>query len=268
MKCITKPIDYSSRKDCFRIRVFSDIHLGNVHCAERLLKEHIKDVAKDPSCYWIGLGDDCEWINLADPRFDPTELAGWLLGHEQLADIATAERTKLIELFKPIGDKCLLRVEGNHERSIRQHAEREVYTTVAEGIGANDVCVGPSGFLRLTLKRKGQSTFTLTIFATHGWWAGRLMGSGALNLERVAGRVEADVILAGHDHKRRAFPLYKQVSTKHNNCRLKEQWCISCGTYMADGQPGYAERRGYRPVAPGGVVLHVEPDKRRVRVEL
>lgn len=168
-------------------------------------------------------------------------------------------------------------VEGNHNRSILQHTEREMYATIAEGIGAKNVCVGPSGFLRLVFKRdsgKGKTSgarWTMIVFATHGWWGRRLMGAGALNLERIASRVHADIVIAGHDHKNRAFPLEEIESTRYNKVRMKQVWCISSRTYLGSdegdwGQPDYAERAGYRPVGAGGVMIEVTPDKRAIRV--
>lgn len=277
MRTITKRITYRSRKDVFRFHSFSDIHLGNRHCAEKLLRRDIRTVKDDPNAYWWDLGDACEFINFRDPRFNPKELAKWLLGWDELEDIAKAQRERYVRMFKPIGDRCLMRVEGNHERSILRHTEREVYTTIAEGIGAKNVCVGPSGFLRIVFNRETggkqarRSIWTMIVFATHGWWGGRLMGAGALNLERVANRVRADVVIAGHDHKNRAFPLTEIISTSYNKVRVKQIWCVSSGTYLGSedgkwGQPDYAERGGYRAVGAGGVVIEVTPDKREIHI--
>ena len=95
------------------------------------------------------------------------------------------------------------------------------------------------------------------------------MGAGALNLERIAGRVHSHVVIAGHDHKNRAFPLEEIESTRYNKTRMKQVWCISSGTYLGSGgaewgQPDYAERAGYRPVGAGGVVIEVRPDKQAI----
>lgn len=263
MKCIEKKIVYPSRSDTIRLVVFSDIHLGNRHCDEKLLKKTIESVKDDPRAYWLDMGDGCEWINRRDPRFDPDELPVWLLG--ELKDLARAQRKKRVSLFRPIGDRCLAMVEGNHERDILHHAERDVYTTVAEGIGAENVCLGPSGFLRIIFERaKSHSCWTLTLFLTHGWWGGRLMGAGALNLERIAGWVDADVILAGHDHRRRVFSLQKLAPRKNCEVETKTVYCVSCGSYLH--QPAYAQAKGFRPTEVGSVELLIRPDRRQVRV--
>jgi len=277
VRTITKRITYTSRTDVFRFHSFSDIHLGNRHCAEKLLRRDIRTVQDDPFAYWWDLGDQCEFINFRDLRFNPRELAKWLLGWDELEDIAKAQRDRYVRMFQPIGDKCLMMVEGNHNRSILRHTEREMYATIAEGIDAKNVCVGPSGFLRIVFnretgkKRAQGACWTLIVFATHGWWGGRLMGAGALNLERVAARVHSHIVIVGHDHKNRAFPLEEIESTRYDKVRMKQVWCISSGTYLGSdegdwGQADYAERAGYRPVGAGGVVIEVTPDKRKIRI--
>lgn len=266
MKSITRRIQYSSRSDVFRLVILSDIHLGNRHCDETLLRQMVEKIAADENCYWIGLGDLCEWINRRDSRFDPDELASWLWDEQR--DIARAERARLVELLAPIGPKCLALVEGNHERAILEHAETDVYRAVAEGIGAEGVCVGASGFIRLVFQRvtngsRGTS-WTLTLFAHHGFWGGRTVGNGANQMERMAAWVEADVILAGHDHRRRVFTMERLVSHERGAVGMRRVHAVSCGTFL--NQPDYAERKGFPPLETGAVEIEVTPDKKGVRV--
>lgn len=266
MRSITKSIEYHSRSDVFRIIPIADIHLGNKGCDEGLLKATIDDIASDANTYWVGLGDLAEWINRRDPRFDPADLPSWLM--YDLKDIAEAERNRLIKYLNPIGDKCLGMVSGNHEDAILHHNERDVYTTIAEGIGAQEVCLGPSGFIKVQFKRKSgdskPNSWPMVMFLTHGWWGGRKMGSGANNLESMMGWVDADLLLAGHDHKRLSFSLDKMQMDNKGGVRTTRIHGISCGTFLRDA--GYAERKGYRPSNVGIVTINVIPDKRIIQV--
>ena len=219
----------------------------------------VKRVRDDDRCYWVGMGDYCEWINRKDRRFDPESMPSWLWG---VGDLAKAQRERIIEILKPIGDKCLGLIEGNHERTILQHMERDVYTTVAEGIGAR--CLGPMGFVRLSFVRAKTDIQLFTILATHGWWGGRLMGAGGLNLERVAGWSNADIVMAGHDHKRRAFPLSRLVATKADTVEEREVWVMSTGSYL--GGARYAQAKGYRPLPIGAPEVIITPNHRRIQV--
>ena len=262
MEIISRTIEYPSRTDSFRIIPLADIHLGNEACAEKTLKATAKEIAEDPHAYTVLMGDMCDWINRSDKRFDPESLPSWLWG---VGDTAKAQREHLIEILRPIGHKVLAILEGNHERTIERKYERDVYSTIGEALGDGEhkLLMGPSGFLRLSFRRRGEGAFVVTMFLTHGWWGGRLMGNGGLNLERVAGWVDADIIAAGHDHKRRALGLSKLRATAHT-IRKMDVHCISCGTFLEMAK--YAEEHGYRPQPVGPVEIHIRPDRKEVRV--
>ncbi len=68
MRCITRHTDYESRTDTFRLIVLSDLHCGNIHSNDKAIRTLVREIADDPFCYWIGLGDYCECINIHDPR--------------------------------------------------------------------------------------------------------------------------------------------------------------------------------------------------------
>ena len=90
------------------------------------------------------------------------------------------------------------------------------------------------------------------------------MGAGALNLERLVGWSNADIILAGHDHKRRAFPLSRLVALKNDTVEQREAWAVSTGSYL-DGAR-YAQAKGYRPLPIGSPEVIITPHKRRIQV--
>lgn len=263
MNLLTPSIEYASRSAKVRIIPLSDIHLGNEKCDEKLLRATVADIAADPLAYVFLLGDMGEWINRKDKRFDPARMPKWLHG---AGDIAKRQRERLIELLLPLKGKILAVVEGNHERTIYQHTERDVYSTVAEAlrVGDESLLLGPCGFVRVSFDRHGDGGKWVAIFfLTHGWWGGRLMGAGGLNLERIAGWVEADVVLAGHDHKRRAFSVSKLRSTRYG-VRAVDVYCCSCGSFLQGAD--YAQRKGYRPQPVGPLEVLITPDKREIRI--
>ena len=258
--CVSHRVNYESKLDTFTVVPIGDIHLGNEACDEKRLAETVKRIQDDDHCYWVGLGDYCEWINRQDKRHDPESEPSWLWGH---GDIAKVQRERIIEILSPIaGDKCLGLIEGNHERTILQYSERDVYTTIAEALGTR--CLGPLGFVRLTFERLKNDRQLFIIMATHGWWGGRLMGAGALNLERLVGWSNADIVMAGHDHKRRAFPLTRLVALKNDTVEQRDTWAISTGSYL-DGAR-YAQMKGYRPLPVGSPEAIITPYQRRIQV--
>ena len=269
MRTITKRIEYTSRSDVFRIVPISDVHLGNVACDEKLLKATVQSIADDPFSYWIGGGDYCEFIKRRDWRWDPEVISDWLFGEP---DVAAQQIKRARDYLLPIADKCLGLVKGNHEDDILRKWEHDVYATLVEALAPNgkqpQIRLGFSGFIVLRFTRmvngtKG-TTWTLPIFATHGWWGGRLYGNGALNLEKVFGWVDAQIVLAGHDHKKRAFPISRIKPSRSGKVEKVDGFCCSCGSFLDMAK--YAEYKGYRPLPVGPLEIFVTPDKREVRV--
>lgn len=284
MRTLIKPIPYASRSDVFRLFVLPDVHLGNAACDEVALAQFVDAVRDDDLARWVGVGDYAEFISLRDKRFDSQSLPSWLtedckarasgladpgLRRRPLAFLAQAQRDRFIEIMRPIAGKCLALLAGNHERTMELYNEQNVYGPICEGLGAsaaNPLALDMCGFLRLSFRREPQKakpdTWSYDIYLTHGWWSGQLMGNGVLNLERVFGWAVADCVIAGHDHKGKAFPLARVYPRRNGSCEQRDGWCVGAGTLL--GKPRYMEQA--RPLTKSWVELIIQPDKRSVRI--
>ena len=267
MRTIVRHIRHESRADEFHIIPLSDPHLGNEACDEKAFASTIKRIADDPFAYWIGMGDYCDFINRKDKRFDVSSLPKWLYGAK---DIPKTQIERVVAMLVPIKDKCLAFLKGNHEDDMALREGRDVYATLIEKLAPDgkqaEIEMGYSGFLLLRFHRGTErgNAWTLPLFLTHGWWGGRLMGNGALNLERLFGYVDALMVLAGHDHKRRAFPLTRLRPRANGGVERETGYCCSCGTFL-DGAK-YAERKGYRDAPIGSLEITVRPDSHEIKV--
>lgn len=269
MRTLIRPVRYESKLDTFRFYPLPDVHLGNKDCDERALAAWVKRVADDPLALWCGMGDYAEFINRKDKRFDEEALASWLWG---VGDLAKAQRERAIETLLPIAAKCVGMVKGNHEDTIYTHTERDVYGPLVEAIsqaaGGAALTLDYSGFVRLAFQyhpaqAKG-SSWVCDIFVTHGWWAGRFQGNGALQLEHLSGWVDAQVVLAGHDHKLKTLAQTVVKPCKNGQVEHVRQVCGSVGAFL-DGAK-YAEAKGYRPTPPGYLTVTIEPNKHEIRI--
>jgi predicted phosphodiesterase len=263
-------IEYQG-EEVYTLFPFSDLHIGNEGCDEAAIREAIAQVAADPHALWVDLGDGCEFINRHDKRFDVETLPDWLWNRP---DLAMAETERRVSLFKGIADKCVGLVAGNHEAKLLEYAENDVYRRFAKDIGAEGRCLGPCGFLRLIFRAAGakedDSAWVVTLFLTHGFWGGRFLSSTALNLERLAGQVECDLLLSGHDHKKALGLVEKLVLVEDDRGELGEAtrttFCVACGTFLRT--TAYAERAGFRPSNVGMVRIAFHPRARAINVDL
>ena len=276
MRCVSRRIEYASRSDAFRLVLMSDLHLGTRYCDERLLRQTVQSIADDPFALWLGLGDYCEWINRKDPRAKESDRAVWLHGIDDIAGVQSANIGKILT---PIADKCIGMIKGNHEYSIDQHTERDVYGGLVNKLldarqGEAGLRLGPNGFMTLRFSRvTGEdrgTTWSCVIYATHGCSGGRKMGGKALRLVDIWATVEADVVITGHTHTPMWLLRDRQIPTrrKRNNiAQLRTAHLINAGSFLGNdeiGWPEYARRKDYPPTQARVVELRILPDKRKI----
>lgn len=262
--CFTKRIEYESADSTYAITFLGDMHIGSAYCDEKTLQADIIAISADPDARWVGMGDICEWIQRSDPRFATDELSPWI--STKTRDIVKAEREHAVELLWPIREKCLGLIEGNHERSIARHNERDVYAQLAEDLElGKDSLLGPAGFMRIVFSCKGGKAFTLRSFLTHGWWSGRYYSSSIFPLERLASDVDADLVVCAHNHQKGAFTVQRFVCDRANNVYQKEILCVNTGCYLYPSS--WSRSKGFKPAQHGAKVVHVIPYYKTLHTE-
>ncbi len=263
----------------FRIIPLGDLHVGAAACNEAHLKNVVKAIAKSPNTYWIGMGDYCEFITMQDPRFDVGGLAEWITIAD-LADIAKVQRDRLMDHLRPIAGKCLALIEGNHERQIRRHTERDIYREIVAmvkgegGFKSEDkLGLGMVGWLQLvsyrSQKRERMRRFDISLH--HGFTGGKLAGAKALNMQRWLWTHAADLALMGHSHNTAIQP--EAVEALDITGKIIRQTRVGAytGTFFEtaeDGPATYAEERGFFPLPRGGVEIKLRPHAKHHRLRL
>jgi len=256
-------IEYASRSDTFHLWHLTDFHIGSKACDEKALKATIAEIAADPFAVWAGGGDWAEFINPTDRRFDPAEVAPWIKVAD-LADIAKAQSDYAIELFRPIADKCIGAIGGNHGLYIAREHHHNPHAYICGKLNIDNL--GFDGALiNLRFKRQGGSTRSYRIALLHGWGGGRQPGGKMNKLRDALAAFDADIALLGHVHARMRLATTAYTCTK-NRVITKKRVAVFGGTYL-DGA-GYAVRAGYPPAEIGGVMISIAPDKDRIEVNL
>lgn len=264
--------DYA-RPDWFTLVPIGDIHLGHVACDERLLAATIKRIADDPRCYWVGLGDYCEYINKADKRYDPEQVAPWVRS-EPRGRMAQVQTERITELFKPIAHRCLGIVEGNHETAIRRKFEYDPYYEIVKAVhGAAQlpldtrIGLGFEGWLELRWYRmpepKRSATHRLRVYLHHGFVGGRLAGAKALNMQRVLWNHECDLCLMGHSHNTSSGREAREALDRSGRVVEHVGKGAFCGTFLGEpvsteSSPYYKEA-GYFPTPRGTIEVELRP---------
>lgn len=275
MIVVTRDMPGDNRSIETTIVPIGDIHIGAAACDEALLRKVVQRVADDPNCYWVGMGDMCDFVNLRDPRFDSRVLAPWV-GVEHMHDLPRAQVRRFLDIVQPIASKCLALLCGNHEDDLCRHYERDVYGEVVTGLkelagwpADYQLGLGFYGWLILRWRRgvsarlKGSNVSTVRLNMHHGFTGGRLAGAQALSLERWLWTHEADVVLFGHAHRVVSEPVSVERVNQSGHVEYQTRRGAVCGSFLKTvnegGSSTYAERRGYLPLPVGGVEIRIRP---------
>ena len=265
----------------FRIVPIGDLHLAAAACDEARLRAVAKSIKKDKRCYWIGMGDYCDWINTQDRRWAPDVVADWVEVLD-LVDLGTAQRERFMDIMSPIADRCLALVEGNHEITIKRKTERDVFSEIVAGMkgaggfkSTDKLGVGVYGWLQLFFYRDKERRHTtmFNINLHHGFVGGKLAGAKALNMQRWLWTHNADICLWGHSHNTGIQPEAVEEIDRAGNVKIKTRRGAFAGTFLGtcnEGPATYSEEKGYFPIPSGGVLIELRPgrdnDAERIRM--
>ena len=281
MQLITERITYHSRSDEFRWYHVTDTHVGARACDEKLLRQHIRQIVDDPFAFVTLGGDLIDAINRkGDKRHLESTLAPWLWGKD---DVLQTQLDYLRDelLTAPLCRKVIAVLSGNHEGSPDQFQGAGLYRQIVKHVAQHkdvppaSIALGYRGFLSLQFRRVNSTGssgggWSLTAFLTHGHGGGKLAGGHALELERMLGRFDADVILMGHRHTEAYVPL---VSSRVMGTRIVQTKRIAMliagylgggGEKAKDEIPSttYDELKGYYPTTRGTTPILIDPNDR------
>jgi hypothetical protein len=273
MNVIRQDIYNVKKSDIFRIYPLGDIHLLAKACEENKFKAKVKRIAEDPNGLWLGMGDFGDFINPSDPRFDFASLADFLT-LKDLADLPKVTKDRFLDIVKPIAHKCIALIEGNHERAIYKHYERNIYSEIVTGIkelgnfpADKQLALGVYGWIILAFHQskpgeQKEGSRVLKINAHHGFTGGRYAGSKSNTMQRWLQSVDANLVLMGHSHNTEI--MVETVETVNAVGEVVNKNKIGCftGTFLQSrikDVSTYSELKGFMPQPLSNVIVTVKP---------
>jgi len=258
-------IKYTHHGDV-RIYMIGDEHCGTQHHHASLLKKTIDKIKNDPTAYWVGMGDKCEFITPSDPRWDSGGISDWL--HPD--NISYDEINYYCDTFTPIKDKCIGLIEGNHEDSIHKHDHIDVQRNICKALGVDNLSY--SSFIRFQFRRgRSSERRALTGFFTHGAGCAITSGAKLTRLQRLMDSFDADMVAQGHVHDLLIYE--KPYMTLDNSGHIKQKVRIGAltgcyfRTYTQGVPSSYGEKKNYPPVTLGSIVYIYNPSTGLLRAE-
>jgi len=272
LKVLTANFTVDSRKDTISIVPIGDVHIGAAACDEQRLKSVVDRVLNDDNCYWTGMGDYCDFINVSDPRFNISTLAPWI-GMKQMSDLARSQRDYFLDMIKPIASKCIGLVQGNHEASIHHFYERDIYGEIVTEVKALG---GMPAEKQLALDYYGWILLKFNMFVDsvkpnvstiktnwhHGYVGGKLAGGKALEMQRWLWSHDADIVCFGHSHNTSVQVETIESINTAGKLLARRKYGVFSGSFLrsnVENVSTYSERKGYLPMPTSGVEIVIRP---------
>ena len=270
MEAIVYRIEHQSRRDLFKLFLLGDIHSGTIYCAEKKIKQQVQVIKDDPFARWIGMGDYADLILPRDPRWEWGIVADWV----KPSNIVEDQCRWVEDLFKPIVDKCVGLLGGNHEEQVPKYYSYDFMYNLTQRLGVP--YLGYSCFVRFAFARITGASFDVHSFKghfTHGSGAPQTEGGKRMNLKKsMDDFADCDIYATAHIHDllvaekpyltiNLADP--PRIVDKHRCGAITGSWFE---TYKQGVRPSYAEKKRYSPTPIGCPVFLIDPSRDQMSV--
>jgi len=257
------PVDIhlKSRSDCIRVANLADLHIGSASVDYDLLQRDINYIAATPNCYAILAGDCAQFIGHLDKRFDARAMTEEAL--RNIGNLWVWQCQKVAEFLKPIKDKIIASVPGNHEQKGgggNMDVHRQIWAELGKDMR---YCLTAMGSVRFQIYRSScKAAFNCDFLIHHGRGAARTEGAKKNVLVSLLNDFPHwDVYFTGHSHTKDIYePEEFRPNRDHTDSVLIRRVGVRSGTYEKAyeiGHTTYAERQAYRPHSLGALGVKV-----------
>lgn len=244
----------------------SDVHLGSLEHNKKEWADFVYGLVSDPNAYVILAGDlmnnatRSSVSNIFDETLRPRE-----------------QKDRLVKMLKPIKDKILCAVSGNHERRSLKDADDDPMYDIMCKLDLEDLYRQNAAFLKIQLGNaqqfKNKTNNTYTIAVTHGAGGGVLSGSTINRNERFAYAIDnLDCLIVGHTHKGMiSKPAKIVIDPRNDMVQIKPFTVVSTQSWLSYG--GYATQKMLLPAgnasADNGqkLILSARRGKKNIKIE-
>lgn len=237
MKVIVK--DLSATWKYATLYPIADVHLGAKECMLEEFTKYINQINDDDRAIVILAGDlinngiKSSKTNVYDEVMPPDE-----------------QKYKMVELLRPIKDKIICMVGGNHERRTDKDTNIDITKDIAILLDIEDTYSKDMGFIKIRLGNDSHNkVIAYMLCVAHGAGGGSFIGSGLNKIESYQYTIDGvDIIITGHTHKPIKAPAARLIFDPRNNNIIETKTLMFvCTSWLRYG--GYALEKLLKPVA-------------------
>ena len=238
----------------------SDVHLGAAEHNAEAWAAFCREIEQRPNAYVI-LGGDL--INNATRSSISNIFEETMRPREQ--------KKRMVEVLRPLRDKVLCAVSGNHERRGLKDADDDPTYDILCKLDLETVYRENVAFLRLHFgddKIDGSRNPTYVFVVTHGAGGGILTGGVVNKAERFAYVIDgADALIVGHSHKPFiTHPSKIKINAQKGVVYLRPFKVISTTSWLDYG--GYASQKMLPPTSIAPQIIKLYGKQKKIEVTM
>jgi len=211
----------------------SCFHIGARQSDRTFIEQHIERIRKDKFARWVYMGDGGECVT----RLSKGNIFRQVYPPQTQMEI-------LVKLLKPIRDKGLLCIRGNHGGRVFKETGMSFDKNLALVMGLP--YMGVEAFIQLIVKHTRYD-----LFFHHGVDSGVSLQTKVNKAEQFSRFITADAIFTAHSHvgMELAPAALKYLDNHAMEVKTKLRHQYICGSGY-DSRTGYAQEKGYSPLLP------------------
>lgn len=219
----------------------SDVHLGSIEHNEKEWTRFIGLISGNNRAYVMLVGDlinnstRSSVSNIFEEKIRPRD-----------------QKRLMVECLRPIRDKIICAVSGNHERRSGKDADDDPTYDILAKLDLEDVYRANMAFTKVSIGNRANNSrpeVSYTFCITHGAGGGIYTGATVNRNERYENIIDGlDCLIVGHTHKGTVSKPSKIVIDSNNNVvSVKPYTVVSCTSWLEYG--GYAAQKMLLPAS-------------------
>lgn len=240
------------------IHLLGDWHIGDPLCDLVSVAEKLDVIRDNPNAYCILGGDLCD-MALRDSIGD--------VHGARLSPMGQVER--VVSLIKPVREKVLCMVRGNHENRVYKSTGIDPLAFAASELGLGERYSDTSAllFVQFGHDTKHGGRMQYTMYVTHGAGSGRKEGGKLQRLADLQNIIDCDIYCHNHTHLPAVFPTCSyRIDYTHRKPVLVEHLFVNGGASLNYG--GYADAGGFKPAGKRHPVIHLTSGRKHFTATL
>lgn len=234
--------------ETIEIYPISDMHVGSREFNEGKLRKTVEEIASEHNRFIVLAGDLCDNATRSS------------VGDIYRATMPPRDQPQYVaELLRPIADRILTVVSGNHCWRTMKDVDLDPMAMVAAKLNVEHLYEPDIAFVKLIAGKRSNNTKTppnYCIAVTHGNGGGSLVGAGINRASQFAYAIGSDLLITGHTHQSVTAPLMRYECDMAKGVMVAKEVRVLISTGWLDYM-GYPARKMLKPlpIRPNKAIL-------------